>query len=44
MSLKLSTQHSKNNDVEAMLECYHDEIVFEEHAFGVLIGEHARNM
>lgn len=31
-------------DAEAMAVCYHDEIVFEDPAFGVLKGEKARNM
>ena len=31
-------------DVETMVSCYHDDVVFEDPAFGVLKGEHARNM
>jgi ketosteroid isomerase-like protein len=34
----------KNQDVESMVACYHDDIVFEDPAFGVLKGEHAKNM
>nr|WP_321235228.1 nuclear transport factor 2 family protein [uncultured Psychroserpens sp.] len=31
-------------DAETMISCYHDDIVFEDPAFGVLKGEHAGNM
>ncbi|MBR9845684.1 MAG: nuclear transport factor 2 family protein [Algicola sp.] len=31
-------------DSETMVNCYHDEIVFEDPAFGVLKGERAKNM
>ena len=31
-------------DAETMVSCYHDDIVFEDPAFGVLKGEHAGNM
>jgi len=31
-------------DAERMAACYHDEVVFEDPAFGVLHGEHAANM
>ena len=31
-------------DVEGMLRCYHEEIEFEDPAFGKLTGEKARNM
>lgn len=31
-------------DAEAMLACYHNDIRFEDPAFGVLIGEKAKNM
>ncbi|MEM5566054.1 nuclear transport factor 2 family protein [Psychroserpens sp. AS72] len=34
----------KNQDAEVMVACYHDDIVFEDPAFGVLKGEHAKNM
>jgi len=34
----------ENLDAEGMVECYHDEIVFEDPAFGVLKGEKAKNM
>lgn len=34
----------KNLDAEAMVSCYHDDIVFEDPAFGKLHGEHAKNM
>ncbi len=33
-----------NLDAEKMADCYHDEIVFEDPAFGVLKGEKAKNM
>ncbi|GGI57306.1 nuclear transport factor 2 family protein [Winogradskyella haliclonae] len=33
-----------NLDAEAMANCYHKDIVFEDPAFGVLHGEHAKNM
>ena len=33
-----------NLDAEAMVNCYHESIVFEDPAFGVLNGEHAKNM
>ncbi|WP_298761341.1 nuclear transport factor 2 family protein [uncultured Psychroserpens sp.] len=31
-------------DSETMVSCYHDDIIFEDPAFGVLKGEHAGNM
>ncbi|MEM6515755.1 MAG: nuclear transport factor 2 family protein [Bacteroidota bacterium] len=31
-------------DAEGMVECYHENIVFEDPAFGVLKGERAKNM
>ncbi|MBL4755805.1 MAG: nuclear transport factor 2 family protein [Flavobacteriales bacterium] len=31
-------------DAEAMVNCYHDDITFEDPAFGVLKGEKAKNM
>ena len=31
-------------DAEAMVNCYHDDIVFEDPAFGILKGERAKNM
>nr|WP_321231050.1 nuclear transport factor 2 family protein [uncultured Psychroserpens sp.] len=34
----------KNQDAESMVACYHDDIVFEDPAFGVLKGDHAKNM
>lgn len=34
----------KQCDGDAMAACYHDEVVFEDPAFGVLKGEHAKNM
>ena len=34
----------KKQDAEAMVACYHDDIVFEDPAFGVLKGDHAKNM
>ena len=37
-------QAFKNLDPEAMAACYHDEIVFEDPAFGVLKGEKMKNM
>ena len=33
-----------NLDAEQMISCYHDEIIFEDPAFGVLKGEQAKNM
>lgn len=33
-----------NLDAETMVSCYHDDIVFEDPAFGILIGERAKNM
>ncbi len=33
-----------NMDAEKMVSYYHDDIVFEDPAFGVLKGEHAKNM
>jgi len=34
----------QNLDAKGMAECYHDRIVFEDPAFGILHGERARNM
>ncbi|WP_375235985.1 nuclear transport factor 2 family protein [Winogradskyella sp.] len=34
----------KNLDAEAMAECYHEDVVFTDPAFGTLQGEHAKNM
>lgn len=34
----------ENLDAEGMVECYHDEVTFEDPAFGILRGEHAKNM
>ncbi|TPV31539.1 nuclear transport factor 2 family protein [Paucihalobacter ruber] len=34
----------KNLDAEAMVTCYHDEVTFEDPAFGKLHGENAKNM
>jgi len=34
----------KNLDAEGMAACYHDDIVFEDPAFGILKGEKAKNM
>ena len=34
----------KNFDAETMTNCYHDEVVFEDPAFGRLKGERAKNM
>lgn len=34
----------KNQDVEAMVACYHKDIVFEDPAFGVLTGDRVCNM
>lgn len=34
----------KNLDAESMVNCYHDEVVFEDPAFGILKGDHAKNM
>ncbi|WP_299116523.1 nuclear transport factor 2 family protein [uncultured Winogradskyella sp.] len=31
-------------DAETMANCYHEDIVFEDPAFGILHGEHAKNM
>lgn len=33
-----------NLDAEAMAECYHDDIVFKDPAFGILEGNQAKNM
>lgn len=33
-----------NLDAETMTSCYHDDIVFEDPAFGILKGERAKNM
>lgn len=33
-----------NLDAEAMADCYHDEIIFTDPAFGTLKGERAKNM
>ncbi len=33
-----------NLDAEGMVECYHDDILFEDPAFGTLKGEKAKNM
>ncbi|MFT5569436.1 MAG: limonene-1,2-epoxide hydrolase, partial [Cyclobacteriaceae bacterium] len=34
----------KNMDAEAMVSCYDDNVVFEDPAFGILLGERAKNM
>lgn len=34
----------KEHDAETMAECYHEDVVFEDPAFGELKGEHASNM
>jgi len=34
----------KNLDAQAMVSCYHENIEFEDPAFGKLYGEHAKNM
>lgn len=34
----------RNLDAETMVSCYHDSIVFEDPAFGILQGERAKNM
>ena len=33
-----------NLDADTMVSCYHDDIIFEDPAFGVLKGERAKNM
>jgi ketosteroid isomerase-like protein len=33
-----------NLDAETMVSCYHDQVVFEDPAFGILNGERAKNM
>ena len=33
-----------NLDAEGMIACYHDDIIFEDPAFGILQGEHAKAM
>jgi len=33
-----------NNDCEKMIDCYHDDIQFEDPAFGVLKGDRAKSM
>ncbi|MCP4441348.1 MAG: nuclear transport factor 2 family protein [Aureispira sp.] len=42
--IKTFYQAFKDLDAEAMAACYHEDIVFEDPAFGVLKGEHAGNM
>jgi ketosteroid isomerase-like protein len=37
-------QAFSNNNIEKMLACYHDEVTFEDPAFGKLEGEQAKNM
>ena len=37
-------QAFENLDAEGMIECYHEEIKFEDPAFGILRGEKAKNM
>lgn len=37
-------QSFQNFDAESMIACYHQEITFEDPAFGVLKGEKAKNM
>jgi len=37
-------QAFEEKDAETMASCYHDDIVFEDPAFGVLKGEKAKNM
>lgn len=37
-------QAFENLDAEGMIECYHEEIVFEDPAFGILRFEKAKNM
>ncbi|WP_047546020.1 nuclear transport factor 2 family protein [Psychroserpens sp. Hel_I_66] len=37
-------QAFSNLDAETMISNYHDDVVFEDPAFGVLKGEHAKNM
>ena len=34
----------KDHDAESMAECYHEDVVFEDPAFGELKGSHASNM
>ena len=34
----------QNLDAEAMVACYHEDIIFEDPAFGILKGEKAKNM
>jgi limonene-1,2-epoxide hydrolase len=34
----------KNLDAETMVNCYHDDVVFKDPAFGILNGDHAKNM
>lgn len=33
-----------NGDIDSMLECYHEEVIFHDPAFGILKGDHAKNM
>jgi ketosteroid isomerase-like protein len=40
---KFYDSFAKGN-IESMIECYHDDIVFEDPAFGTLKGETAKNM
>ena len=46
MNQLLKTFYSafKNLDAETMVNCYHEEVVFEDQAFGILKGNHAKNM
>ena len=42
--IKKFYQSFSNADAEGMVSCYHDEIQFEDPAFGILKGEDAKNM
>lgn len=42
--IKLFYDAFQNFDAESMIACYHQEIKFEDPAFGVLKGEEAKNM
>ena len=37
-------QAFKELDAEKMADCYHKDVIFEDPAFGILKGEHAKNM
>ncbi len=42
--VKLFYQSFAKLDAESMVNCYHDDVLFEDPAFGILKGSHAKNM